>query len=111
VSTINTRQQPLAHTGTPVPELISAFRAKRRRTGVNVCPEAWYLQRFRHSPDADALQRLRDGMRRHQRIGRTTEQLVGTDAVRRELLVIVVALAALLLATSMGWLNLPGRPW
>jgi hypothetical protein len=62
------------------------------------CPEAWYLQRFGFSPDGDAMQRLRDGTRQHERIGRTTERIVDTDALRRRLLIIIVALAALVLA-------------
>lgn len=75
------------------------------------CPEAWYLQRFGHSPDAEAMLRLRDGARQHERIGRTTDRIVNTDALRRGLLIIIVALAALLLATSAGLLGLPGPPW
>ena len=61
-------------------------------------------------PDADAEQRLEDGTRQHARIGRTTERIGDTDALRRVLLVIVVALAALLLATSTGALSLIS-PW
>jgi hypothetical protein len=75
------------------------------------CPESWYLQRFGHSPDAGARQRLRDGTHQHERIGRTTARIVDTDVVRRGVLVIVVALAALLLVTSMGWLRVPGPGW
>ena len=75
------------------------------------CPEAWYLQRFGHSPDVDAMQRLRDGTRQHPRIGRTTEPIVDTDALRRGLLIITFALAALLLATSAGLLSLAGPTW
>jgi hypothetical protein len=75
------------------------------------CPEAWFLQRFGHSPDADAMQRLHDGTRRHQWIGRTTARLVGTDDLRRVLLIIVIGLAALLLAASLDLINLPARPW
>lgn len=33
------------------------------RSGVNVCPEAWFLQRFGHMPDADAKRRLEHGTR------------------------------------------------
>jgi hypothetical protein len=61
-------------------------------------------------PDPAAKQRLEDGTRKHARIGRTTERIVHTDALRRVLLVIVVALAALLLATSTGALGLV-PPW
>jgi hypothetical protein len=61
-------------------------------------------------PDADAKQRLEEGARQHARIGRTTERIVDTDALRRGLLVIVVALALVLLATSTGALSLV-PPW
>jgi hypothetical protein len=44
------------------------------------------------------------------RIGWTTERIVNTDALRRGLLVIMIALAALLLATSTGALGLV-PPW
>jgi hypothetical protein len=54
---------------------------------------------------------LRDGTHQHERIGRTTARIVDTDVVRRGVLVIVVALAALLLVTSMGWLRVPGPGW
>ncbi len=57
------------------------------------------------------MRRLADGTRQHERIGRTTEQIVDTDALRRGLLVIVFALAAVLLAASMGLLSLPGPRW
>ena len=75
------------------------------------CPESWYLRRFGHSPDADAMQRLHDGTRQHERIGQTTELIADTDALRRGLLIILAVLAALLLATSAGLLGLPGHPW
>ena len=75
------------------------------------CPEAWFLQRFGHAPDADAVRRLHDGTRRHHRIGHATEQLVGTDALRRSLLIVILVLAALLVAANMGLLNLAGPPW
>lgn len=74
------------------------------------CPEAWFLRRFGHMPDADAKQRLEHGTRQHARIGRTTERIVDTDALRRGLLVILVALAVVLVATSTGVLSL-GPPW
>jgi hypothetical protein len=57
------------------------------------------------------VQRLHDGTRQHEQIGRTTDRIVDTDALRRGLLIIVVALAALLLATSVGLLSLVGPPW
>jgi hypothetical protein len=75
------------------------------------CPESWYLQRAGHRPDAVATRRLRDGTRQHERIGRTTERIVDTDALRRGVLVIVVALAALLLVTITGLLSLPVPGW
>ena len=75
------------------------------------CPESWYLRRFGHVPDAEAIQDLRDGTRQHERIGRTAERIVDTDALGRRLLIILVVLAALLLATSAGLLGLPGHPW
>jgi hypothetical protein len=81
------------------------------RNGVNVCPESWYLRRFGHVPDAEAIQDLRDGTRQHERIGQTAERIVDTDALRRSLLIIVVVLAALLLATRAGLLNLTGPTW
>jgi hypothetical protein len=54
---------------------------------------------------------LRDATRQHERIGRTTERIVNTDALRRGLLIIAVVLAALLLPTSTGVLSLAGPPW
>lgn len=75
------------------------------------CPEAWYLRRFGHSTDAVARQRLHHGTRQHERIGRTTERIVDTDALRRSLLIVVVALGALLLAASTGVLGLSSHPW
>ena len=56
------------------------------------------------------MQRLRDGTRQYEQIGRSTERIVGTDALHRGLL-IIVAVAALLLATSAGLLSLASRPW
>jgi len=75
------------------------------------CPEAWFLQRFGHVPDADARLRMQAGTRAHRQIGRSTEQVVVMDAIRRGLLGILVALAALLLAVGTGWLNLVVSPW
>ena len=75
------------------------------------CPESCYLRRFGHVPDAEAIQDLRDGTRQHERIGRTAERIVDTDALRRGLLIILVVLAALLLATSAGLLSLTGPTW
>jgi hypothetical protein len=49
---------------------------------------------------------LHDGTPQHARISRTAQRIVDADALRRGLLIIVVALAALLLATIMGSLNL-----
>ena len=69
------------------------------------CPEAWYLQRFGVAPDEGALARLRAGGLAHQQIGRRTETLVGIDAVRRGLLLVVVLVAVLMVANSLG-LNL-----
>jgi hypothetical protein len=75
------------------------------------CPEAWYLQRFGYSPDRDAMQRLRDGTRQHERIGRTTERIADTDALRGGLLILALALAGLLLAASAGLLGLASPSW
>ena len=75
------------------------------------CPESWYLRRFGHVPDAETSHDLRDGTRQHERIGRTAERIVDTDALRRGLLIILVVLAALLLATSAGLLSLTGPTW
>ena len=75
------------------------------------CPEAWYLQRFGHKPEGHAMQRLHDGTRQHERIGRTAERIVDTDALRRGLLIILAVLAALLLAASAGLLGLAGPIW
>ena len=75
------------------------------------CPESWYLRRFGHLPDAEAIQDLRDGTRQHERIGRTAERIVDTDALRRALLITLVVLAALLVATSAGMLSLTGPTW
>ena len=75
------------------------------------CPEAWFLQRFGHVPDADARLRIHAGTRAHRQIGVRTEQVVAMDALRRGLLVILVALAALLLAVGTGRLNLVAPPW
>src|SRR5690349_13340476 len=74
------------------------------------CRQSWYLRRFGHVPDVQAMQHLRDGTRKHERIGRTTERIVDTDAVRRSLLIILVALAALLLSTIAGFLGVTGPP-
>src|SRR3954453_7138107 len=63
-------------------ELRRASSAAMTNNGVKVCPEAWYLRRFGHRPDAEAAQRLRQGTRAHPRIVRVTDQLVGTDTVR-----------------------------
>ena len=57
------------------------------------------------------MQRLHDGTRQHERIGRTAERIVDTDALRRGLLIILVVLAALLLAASAGLLSLTGPTW
>ena len=88
----------------------SVFLRARQSSGVNVCPEAWFLQRFGHMPDAAAQRCLEDGTRQHAGVARTTERIVDTDALRPGLLVMLVALAALLLATSTGVLSL-GPPW
>jgi hypothetical protein len=69
------------------------------RTGVNFCPEAWYLQRRGTAPDVDAMERLRAGSLAQRRIRRATDRLVTTDAIRRGLLIGLIVVALL---TSRG---------
>jgi hypothetical protein len=71
------------------------------------CPQAWYLQRLGRRPDRDALQRLHAGTRAHQRIGKTTEQLVAVDALRRTVLLMLIVLVAVLLFSGLGLVTLP----
>lgn len=53
------------------------------------------------------MQRLRAGTRAHQRIGKTTGQLFGMDALRRALLLALIVLVALLLLNGLGLVTLP----
>ena len=75
------------------------------------CPEAWWLRRHGNAPDADAMERLRAGSLAHRRIGRATDRLVATDAIRRVLLISLIVVALLLFAQGMGvqLAHVPGR--
>ena len=66
------------------------------------CPEAWWLRRHGNAPDADARARLRAGSLAHRRIGRATDRLVTTDAIRQLLLIDLIVVALLLFAQGMG---------
>jgi CRISPR/Cas system-associated exonuclease Cas4 (RecB family) len=66
------------------------------------CPEAWWLRRHGRTPDADAMERLRAGSIAHRRIGRATDRLVATDAIRRLLLIGLIVVALLLFVQGMG---------
>jgi hypothetical protein len=96
-------------------ELTRAYITASEIGDFTYCPESWYLRRFGHVPDPEAIEVLRDGTRQHERIGRTTERIVHTDALRRGLLilvlVLVLGLAALLLATIGGLLSPAAPPW
>ena len=48
------------------------------------------------------MERLRAGSFAHGRIGRATDRLVTTDAIRRVLLIGLVAVALLLFAQELG---------
>ena len=87
------------------------FRGVRQSTGVNLCPEAWWLRRHGNAPDAYAMERLRAGSLAHRRIGRATDRLVTTDAIRRVLLIGLIVVALLLFAQGMGvqLAHVPGR--
>jgi hypothetical protein len=73
------------------------------------CPEAWFLEHCGVPPDGKAMQRLRQGSVAHRQIGRITDQLVNTDAVRRGLLIALVVLAVMLFTQVLG-LNLAQVP-
>ena len=75
------------------------------------CPEAWWLRRHGNAPDADAMERLRAGSLAHRRIGRATDRLVTTDAIRRVLLIGLIVVALLLFAPEVvvQLAHLPGR--
>ena len=75
------------------------------------CPETWWLRRHGNTLDADAMERLRAGSLAHRRIGRATDRLVTTDAIRRVLLIGLIVVALLLFAQGMGvqLAHVPGR--
>jgi hypothetical protein len=75
--------------------------------GVNICPEAWYLQRTGAERTATAERRLDAGVRAHQHIGRQTDHLRDLGRTRRWLLIAIALLAAFLLlqvVISQPWL-------
>jgi hypothetical protein len=77
------------------------------RNGVNVCPEAWYLQRTGVERSAAAERRLDAGVRAHQHIGRQTDRLSDLGHTRRWLLIAIALLAAFLLlqvVISQPWM-------
>ena len=57
------------------------------------------------------MERLRAGSLAHRRIGRATDRLVATDAIRQLLLIGLIVVALLLFAQGMGVevAHLPGR--
>jgi hypothetical protein len=71
--------------------------ATTTRNGVNVCPEAWYLQRIGAGRSAAGEQRLGAGTYAHRQIGRQTDRLRDLGNTRRWLLAAIALFAALLL--------------
>jgi hypothetical protein len=67
------------------------------RSGVNVCPEAWYLQRRHVRPTSETVERLDAGTLAHAAIGAGTDRLRSLNRRRSVLLaaagVLTVAIA------------------
>ena len=70
--------------------------------GVNVCPEAWYLQRRHARQSAPAAKRLEMGIRAHRQIGRSTDRVLKVASARLVLRVVVLLPAILLVAQFAG---------
>jgi len=63
------------------------------RNGVNVCPQAWYLQRGGGQRSPTGAKQLEDGRRAHQRLGANTDRLRRLLALRKLLLACIAVLA------------------
>jgi hypothetical protein len=77
------------------------------RTGVNICPEAWYLQRHGTARSAAAEGRLRDGLAAHERIGRQTDGLLDLERGRRWLLLAIALLVVVLVLQLIAVQGVP----
>ena len=64
------------------------------------CPRAWYLQRMRVAPTADAERRRRQGSRLHRTIGRRTD-VIRVVAVIRTILLIAILVGLFFLAAAL----------
>jgi hypothetical protein len=60
-------------------ELGPAAFAATTRNGVNVCPQAWYLQRCGAPRSRVATALLESGIQKHRHIGRKTDRLRTAD--------------------------------
>ena len=72
------------------------------RNGVNVCPEAWFLERCGITQNTAGERRMDAGSRAHRQIGHDTERIVHVERVRRVLLVAIVVLGVALLLSAAG---------
>jgi hypothetical protein len=67
------------------------------RNGVNVCPEAWHLQRRGVARNFGGALNLQQGSRAHRDIGSRVDRVRGLERMRRVVLLVVAALLAGLL--------------
>jgi hypothetical protein len=81
------------------------FRGVRQSTGVNLCPQAWHLQRRGTARTTAGTRSLEEGTFAHRQIGSRTDRVLGLERLRRvTLLLSAVLLAGLLFqfATAYG---------
>ena len=86
----------------PIASWIRASYAAMTRNGVNVCEEAWLLQRAGAVRGAEGGRRLEDGTLAHRRIGRQTDRVRRADRAQHILLLAIFALVILLV---FGWVG------
>jgi hypothetical protein len=92
------RHETLVYRDTTYGELDPGKQAAMTRNGVNVCPEAWHLQRRGTAQNVTGVRNLERGTFAHRRIGSRADRLRGLERLRRvTLLLLAVLLAGLVL--------------
>jgi hypothetical protein len=82
-------------------ELRWALSASPPNTGVNFCPQAWFLQRCRLPVSAETEARRRAGSQTHRAIGRQTDLVRAASAAQTVLLLAIGAILLLLAALAL----------
>jgi hypothetical protein len=91
------RRRGTAHRDPTYSELDPPKHAAMTRNGVNVCPEAWHLQRRGVARNFGGALNLQQGSRAHRDIGSRVDRVRGLERMRRVVLLVVAALFAGLL--------------